>query len=215
MMPKALRMVVRLTCYVLHNGFTRHLPESTAPGATLWNALRYWTIAPMLKHCGKPVMFNRGLHIGMGGQLSIGDRSGLGADARIIGPVTIGNDVGTSFNLIITASGREFARTDIDMLSQGKCPDQPVVIEDDVMIFANAIILPGVRVGRGSVIGAGAVVARSVPRWAVVTGNPARIVRMRKAPEADTLAPGMTPFASEELAARCRAMPAEDTAQPG
>ena len=58
--------------------------------------------------------------------------------------------------------------------------DDPQVIEDDVWIGHHAIILPGCRrIGRGSIIGAGAVVTRDVPRYAVVAGNPARVLRER------------------------------------
>jgi virginiamycin A acetyltransferase len=54
------------------------------------------------------------------------------------------------------------------------------VIEDDVWIGHNAIILPECKVvGRGSIIGAGAVVGRDVPRYAVMVGSPARLVRYR------------------------------------
>jgi len=55
---------------------------------------------------------------------------------------------------------------------------QPVVIEDDVMIGANAVILEGVRVGAGAVVAAGAVVVEDVPANAVVAGVPARVIKM-------------------------------------
>jgi acetyltransferase-like isoleucine patch superfamily enzyme len=58
----------------------------------------------------------------------------------------------------------------------------PIVVEDDSDIGVGAIILPGVRIGRGAQIGAGAVVTRDVPAYAVAAGNPARVLRMR--PEA-------------------------------
>lgn len=56
---------------------------------------------------------------------------------------------------------------------------RPVVICDDVWIGTGAIILPGVTIGRGSVVGAGAVVTRDVPGGVVIAGNPARVVRSR------------------------------------
>ena len=58
--------------------------------------------------------------------------------------------------------------------------EDPQVIEDDVWIGHHAVILPGCRrIGRGSIIGAGAIVTRDVPRYTVVAGNPARVLRER------------------------------------
>ena len=58
--------------------------------------------------------------------------------------------------------------------------DDPQVIEDDVWIGHHAVILPGCRrIGRGSIVGAGAIVTRDVPRYAIVAGNPARVLRER------------------------------------
>lgn len=55
----------------------------------------------------------------------------------------------------------------------------PVVIEDEVVIGANAVVIEGVQVGRGAVVAAGAVVIEDVPAGAVVAGSPARIVKMK------------------------------------
>ena len=54
---------------------------------------------------------------------------------------------------------------------------KPIVIEDNVWLGGGAILLPGVRIGRNAVVGAGAVVPRSVPANTVVAGNPARVIR--------------------------------------
>jgi tetrahydrodipicolinate N-succinyltransferase len=54
---------------------------------------------------------------------------------------------------------------------------KPVVIEDEVLVGANAVVLEGVRVGRGSVVAAGAVVVRNVPRGTVVAGVPAKVIK--------------------------------------
>ena len=53
----------------------------------------------------------------------------------------------------------------------------PVVIEDDVLIGANAVILEGVRVGKGSIVAAGAIVTEDVPAGSVVAGRPARVIK--------------------------------------
>ena len=59
----------------------------------------------------------------------------------------------------------------------------PIIVHDDVWIGARAMILAGVELGQGAIVGAGAVVAKSVPPYAIVVGNPARIIRYRFAPE--------------------------------
>lgn len=56
---------------------------------------------------------------------------------------------------------------------------QPVVIEDDVLIGANAVVIEGVRVGKGSVVAAGSIVIQDVPAGVVVAGVPARVVKQK------------------------------------
>lgn len=74
---------------------------------------------------------------------------------------------------------RRFGVVDQDMVR-----DIALVIEDDVWIGHNAMILPGCKlIGRGAVIGAGAIVTHDVPAYAVMAGNPARKLRDRFAPE--------------------------------
>lgn len=54
---------------------------------------------------------------------------------------------------------------------------RPIVIEDEVWIGGGAILLPGVTIGKGSVIGAGAVVTKDIPPYSVAVGNPARVIK--------------------------------------
>ena len=109
--------------------------------------------------------------------------------------ITIGDDVGVSGcaisamksikigNRVLIGAGALIADNDshpIDPISRsvgGLCKCAPVVVEDDVFIGARAIILKGVTIGRGSTIGAGAVVVKDVPPFVVVAGNPAEIVK--------------------------------------
>ena len=55
----------------------------------------------------------------------------------------------------------------------------PVIVEDDVLISANAVVIEGVHIGRGAVVAAGAIVTQDVPENAVVAGCPARVIKMK------------------------------------
>ena len=57
----------------------------------------------------------------------------------------------------------------------------PVVVEDNVLIGANAVVIEGIHIGKGAVVAAGSVVIEDVPENAVVAGSPARIVKMKDA----------------------------------
>jgi acetyltransferase-like isoleucine patch superfamily enzyme len=72
------------------------------------------------------------------------------------------------------AFGMEGAGTDGHPTSKG-----PTIVGNDVYIGYNAIVLSGVKVGHGAIIGAGSVVTQNVPDYAIVGGNPARVIKMR------------------------------------
>jgi acetyltransferase-like isoleucine patch superfamily enzyme len=55
--------------------------------------------------------------------------------------------------------------------------DKPVIIEENVWIGANAVILPGVKIGKNSIVGAGSIVTKDVEENVIVAGNPARIIK--------------------------------------
>lgn len=72
---------------------------------------------------------------------------------------------------------------DKEASGKGQDYDQDVVVEEDVWCGANVTILKGVTVGRGSIIAAGAVVTKDVPRYSIVGGVPAKVIKMRMTPE--------------------------------
>ena len=108
----------------------------------------------------------------------------IGADGG--GSVRIGNDVNIGPNTVIDPSNHVFSRTDIPICAQGLSFGD-IVIEDDVWIGANVVVTQGVRIGRGCVIGAGAVVTRSIPPYTVALGVPARPVKTRGPQPEETL----------------------------
>lgn len=79
----------------------------------------------------------------------------------------------------IFAANHVYCDRNIPISEQGMSSKGGVHIADDVWIGTGAIILDGVRVGQGAVIGAGSVVTRDVAPYAVVAGNPAKVIAMR------------------------------------
>jgi len=174
---KRLNRLGRLATYY---ALARFLPASTGPGGRLWRRVRYLVCSPLFASCGTNVNVEHGAMFRTGRLISIGNNSGLGVRAWIEGPVTIGADVMMAPDVIVLTQNHEFASTAIPMIRQGLAEPRPVVIEDDVWIGTRVIILPGVTVGQGSVVAAGAVVTKDVPPWTVVGGNPAKVLRYRK-----------------------------------
>ena len=111
-----------------------------------------------------------------GRNIQIGDHTYINFLCTILdnNKVTIGNHVmvGPSVQIITPVHP-----LDAESRIQGWETTKPVVIEDNAWIGGGAIVLPGVRIGRNAVVGAGAVVTRSVPANSVVVGNPARVIK--------------------------------------
>ena len=110
------------------------------------------------------------------GDVMIGDHTRIGIHCTVIGPVSIGNNVNLAQGITVTALNHNFQDTAKRIDEQGISTKQ-VVIGDDVWIGANAIILPGVTIGRHVVVAAGAVVTKDVPDNCVVGGVPAKLIK--------------------------------------
>lgn len=95
------------------------------------------------------------------------------------GGLEIGNNVLISPHVIINPQNHIFEDPNIPIWKQG-ISTQGIKIEDDIWIGAGAIILDGVTIGRGSVIGAGAVVTKDIPPYSIVVGVPARVIKKRE-----------------------------------
>ncbi len=117
---------------------------------------------------------NLGVGVRVGEGTYIGPRCLLGAG----GGITIGRHVTLGAGVHVLAENHAFDDPDRPIHLQG-VTRQGVVIEDEAWIGNAAIVLDGVRVGRGAVIGAGAVVTRDVPAHALAVGNPARVIGTR------------------------------------
>ncbi|MCX7749013.1 MAG: acyltransferase [Clostridia bacterium] len=163
---------------LLYYWVARHLPSSSAPYSLGAKHIRSFICRRIFKRAGRNINIEHGAFFASGFDIEIGDNSGLGLNCRITGPLKIGNDVMMGPDVMIFTQNHETSRLDIPMWKQ-TAPKKAVVIEDDVWIAARAIILPGITIHKGSIIASGAIVTKDVPPYAVVGGNPAKIIKFR------------------------------------
>lgn len=107
--------------------------------------------------------------------LSIGDNCYIGKDCHL----SLHNDINIGNNVVINEGVRILTGSHRTDTSEWELKTRAVRIKDNAWVAVGAIILPGVEIGFGAVVGAGAVVRSSVPDRAIVCGNPARTVGTR------------------------------------
>jgi len=175
-----MKTIIRIISYILYYGFAQWLPRSYMLFGPLARIIRGWICRPMFDKCGKNVNIESRAFFHSGRQISIGDNSGIGVRAFLSGKISIGKNVMMGEDVIIITRNHNFADITIPMNQQGFKNEEPVEIGDDVWISTRVIILPGVKIGKGVIIGAGAVVTKDVPEYAIVGGNPAKVIKSRK-----------------------------------
>jgi acetyltransferase-like isoleucine patch superfamily enzyme len=165
---------------VVFIAYLRHLRGVQVGGSTSFYP-RYLIIET---HKG-PIRIGDGCRIRaamLRGRLEIGNNVMVNHGCYLSGgeaAVSIGNDVLLAPNVTIVSDMHRYDDPNIPIRRQGFVGAQ-VVVEDDVWIGVNAVVLPGVRIGRGAVIGANAVVTQDVAPYTVVGGVPAQFIKLRE-----------------------------------
>ena len=148
---------------------------------------RQTILQQLVGHIGQGSFIEPPFHCAYGQNITIGEYVFLNFQCTILdcNKVHIGDHVmfGPSVQIYTAAHDLQ-----AEARIQGWEVAKPIIIEDNVWIGGGAILLPGVKVGRNAVVGAGAVVTRSVPANTVVAGNPAKVLRriMQQSRDRDT-----------------------------
>lgn len=131
---------------------------------------RAWNVHPT-SYLAKNCVIHPSLRMGAYGY--------IGPGAVVPAGVEMGNYVMIGPELRITGDDHRFDQPAVAVIFSGRPEQRKCILEDDVWIGSRVMILKGVRVGRGAVIAAGAVVTRDVSPYTVVGGVPARLIRER------------------------------------
>ena len=148
-----------------------------AASAVLGRGVRIWAFASVHESAVLDEGVSIGEHVYIGSYATLGVGTRVSQGVHITDHMTIGDRVFIGPGVIFTNDRHPRAN---NPAYERECP----IVEDDVSIGAGAVILPGVRLGRGCVVGAGAIVAHDVPPETTVVGGPARLL-YKRAPDAE------------------------------
>lgn len=158
------------------------LPSSYLAKTKIPKRLRAWCGKYLLDRCGKQVNIEKNVELHWGG-IELGDYSSFGEGSIIGGNTVVGNNVMIGRQLLTIPRNHNIESLDVDMIYQGFTKPSKIIIDDDVWIGDRVTILADVHIHSHSVVGAGAVVTKDVPEYAIVGGVPARVIRYRNEPK--------------------------------
>ena len=135
---------------------------------------------PELVSVGDNVAIHHGVFIYPEGyEIEIGSDTHFAPYGILYGPLSVGNKCAIAGHVVLASSAHTHALVDVPFVDQ-PLDKRKITIEDNVWIGANAVVTPGITIGTGSIIGAGAVVTKDVPPYSVMGGVPAKLIRKRK-----------------------------------
>jgi maltose O-acetyltransferase len=129
---------------------------------------------------GKYVYIMKGCYLMSPAGIEIGHHVSINHHATLSGQgrLVIGNYVLIGPNCNVLTSNHGFSDWKKPILIQSVCVG-PITIEDDVWLGANVVVLPNVKIGRGAIVGANAVVTKDVEAYSIVGGVPAKLIKYR------------------------------------
>ena len=173
------------TVHFTGKGFVEYLP-----GASLANGCNIVLASDARLHLGRHSYVGRQVELGPDKLIAIGDYTSIQDRCIILGNVRLGRYCVLSYDIYISSGHHEFDRRPAALIrDQDRESENPamssesdansILIEEDVWLGVHVVVMPGTTIGRGCIVGANAVVTRSLPPYSVAAGVPAKILRKR------------------------------------
>lgn len=156
--------------------FPKWLPKSQH--SVIAKQLRVFFARRFIKYGGININIERGATFGS--ELSLGDNSSVGIDCEILGPCSIGKDLMMGPEVVVYTRNHMYKDPDTPMRLQGYEGWRPVTIYDDVWPGRRVMIVPGVTIGKGTIVAAGAIVTKDLPEYSIYAGIPAKVIGYRR-----------------------------------
>lgn len=167
----------KIVCYLVYVLFAKHIPGKHRLLYRFGNRFRSFLCRNLFQSCAEVITVCRGVMFDTGANIIMHDHSNIGQYCMLDGnhaTITIGCHVSMGSHCIILCQNHKYLSEGYDGY-EGK----NVVIGDYAWIGHRVIILPGVLIGKHAIIGAGSVVSKDIPDYAVAVGNPATIKKYR------------------------------------
>jgi maltose O-acetyltransferase len=168
----------RYLCLLAYYGFAQHLPDMSFPGGVASTRLRSYLCRGFLASAGKGIDIRPGAFLADGRYLHMADWSSIGPGCRIYG-ARLGYGVIIGPHCVFFKENRAADDLSKPVGAHGTTPINVPVVEDFAWVGERVLVLQGRRIGKGAIVGAGAVVTRDVEPFTIVGGNPARVIGHR------------------------------------
>jgi len=163
--------------FLAYSLFAQYLPDGFGFIGKLSQSIRRVICRPLLSDSDNHFTICSDVKLSLKGTLVMKDHSNIGPKANISGRgcVTIGRHVMMGYECYIITQNHKYLKEGYAGYEQ-----KDVSIKDHAWIGHRVTILPGVQIGKHAIVAAGAVVTKSVPDYAIVGGNPAKLIKYRK-----------------------------------
>lgn len=163
---------------LIYEWVARHISDKSwyFPFNSFGNFLRIQCAKRFIENCGKNVRI--GPNVTLGFSCILGSNISINESCRLVNSV-IGDNVLIAPEVYAIMRNHEYQDLLKPIKDQGYFKENPPRISSDVWVGARVMLLPGIQIGKGAIVAAGAVVTKDVPPYAIVGGVPAKVIGYR------------------------------------